>query len=1450
MASSTDDIESISEASSVKETISASSGSFSLPPSRPSTQQATSQPLPPRPYNPPSLARFPARTASSSEGSLLGSPEDIRAEIRAHFEDLPPLFQGWVALRVGPRRWEERYCGVHPVCGIFTFESAKSCAQWAKDPVHSEVDASCIIESLLNVRLEVEAKLNDEVSGVTKGDYTIGLRLSPNVVIGTSDADIAELAQALNQSSHIRSYFETCVILHALPVASVLHALANPMGPVRHRQFSILDRQLSVDECASLSLLLTDKVEHLVLCNCGLYTQHVMAMYSGYTQLSALKELDLGENLLDADALQLLSKALSVSASSSLTTIDLSLNPLEDAGAAVLASLLQLTPHLSTLRLRQVGLSSSGVKQIGFACARVPFLSCVDLSYNAVGGEGMSALCAALRTLVSLHRLTLICCDLADMDLSNLRQALRVNMERSVVNGVAQVELQGNTFSATAVMALLDAGPIAKRIKLGDAQGDRAVVKRNIHPDGSVKIAILYSSVDAKAANSGAIAAANMTVLRLGFKSFAPEVLKLLTTLAGVLDAHSSDLSLAFRRDSPPCVGVRLSEPLAQKLSSLHEAGDPRLTLLQVKTVEPDRPGLKERASMAKLEELQRELLERPIRAEELLERSGISRPFLCDELVASLKQTLVHGEEVTREEADTILRTVQLLKGDVGDRFSPFLREVVKALSTMEAAQLHLLKAMVHALQGRVETVLSCFDQAKHGDGQPITAEERMGFSDAVLQSTTIANQSSTFVEIYNVESAALAQARSRRTKAFRLAAVVADELGRLAAQTEPIEPPPNAQGYLLSLDAPQDASLLQDPEIAHELLGFEGLRRDLTPSTLALLLRYIPGKRDTLLTQVLTRMQPHAANMSSLLQHVTGELEVSTEGINTPLEPLPLQPPAETTLKSSANRDVDKERGQKLAALLGEALALASLDRSKSLTDELHVQLAAQLIGNPKPVLITRVILVSLRLARPSKKLAQCMLQLLERLERESNARISKAMNILVHECRDYLNDEQSEAGALVLADPRIRQQVVTEVITGQPVVLRILLGNGKGVKLKAAPLTSFRNLLGELDDRVSEMARELDFVRSTVEPNADYRWHGMGFFSSTMDEQEPERVKWTKDAHWWRWETLLDLCQRDRLTHGAAQSQLQLELRAFVSPQFDYFKSKDPVRMDLLFAHAYQMLVNGELGTVRPGPLGYVCAWVAAIKNHATLSTFTTPGFLECALEYLPRPLARRYASLLDPRTKTTSGWKRVFLKAARVVWEAFKPEEVSLGDLKSAFVQYIALWPLGLGITFREVRYDKNKPTGRMVINKNGVFVLASASRKSKDGDGGLHGLVVPWHSSLTDLKKILVNPEEELVLEHARRGSIKLKVNTASLSHVKGTIIAHVTAGIVHLGQLSLSSRLEMQQLSHKFPFLADTIMRPPDLYHPNGTVLALQQLQGDLGARLATVATLLDDQLG
>ena len=107
----------------------------------------------------------------------------------------------------------------------------------------------------------------------------------------------------------------------------------------------------------------------------------------------------------------------------------------------------------------------------------------------------------------------------------------------------------------------------------------------------------------------------------------------------------------------------------------------------------------------------------------------------------------------------------------------------------------------------------------------------------------------------------------------------------------------------------------------------------------------------------------------------------------------------------------------------------------------------------------------------------------------------------------------------------------------------------------------------------------------------------------------------------------------------------------------------------------------------------------------------------------------------------------------------------------------------------------------------------------------------------------------INPEEELVLEHVKMGAVKLKVDSTTLEHVRGTIIAHVTAGIVHLGQLGLSRAVEMKQLSFEFPFLADTIMRPPELYRPDGTALSVDSPRGDLGARLATIAMMMDDQL-
>ncbi|GAB0181184.1 tonsoku-like protein [Grus japonensis] len=149
------------------------------------------------------------------------------------------------------------------------------------------------------------------------------------------------------------------------------------------------------------ALKLQAPLRQLRLRGCGLPDEAAADLLATLATLPALTLLDLAGNRLSAQGLrQLLPRQPGTF--QSLEELDLSLNPLGDAGCRPLALLLRSCPALATLRLQACGFADA------FSLAGTPRLQTLALSYNALGPAALERLLGDLPCR-SLGRLELGC---------------------------------------------------------------------------------------------------------------------------------------------------------------------------------------------------------------------------------------------------------------------------------------------------------------------------------------------------------------------------------------------------------------------------------------------------------------------------------------------------------------------------------------------------------------------------------------------------------------------------------------------------------------------------------------------------------------------------------------------------------------------------------------------------------------------------------------------------------------------------------------------------------------------------------------------------------------------------------------------------------------------------------------------------------------------------------
>ncbi|XP_036162425.1 NACHT, LRR and PYD domains-containing protein 5 [Myotis myotis] len=239
-----------------------------------------------------------------------------------------------------------------------------------------------------------------------------------------------------------------CPLISQILLASHnLRSLSLAGNKVADQGVASLCEALKVSQCA---------LHRLILGNCGLTAAACQHLSEVLTSSQSLTHLDLSTNPLGKDGMTLLCRSLKcftcavqrlmlrdchldvigcgflslgLMGNRHLTHLSLSMNPLGDDGVDLLCEvLLETTFHLQDLELVRCGLTAACCRKLSLVIMTNTHLKSLDLAANALGDDGVAALCMGLRLkTASLQRLGLEACELTSGCCEALASALLCN---------------------------------------------------------------------------------------------------------------------------------------------------------------------------------------------------------------------------------------------------------------------------------------------------------------------------------------------------------------------------------------------------------------------------------------------------------------------------------------------------------------------------------------------------------------------------------------------------------------------------------------------------------------------------------------------------------------------------------------------------------------------------------------------------------------------------------------------------------------------------------------------------------------------------------------------------------------------------------------------------------------------------------------------------------------
>nr|XP_010960237.1 NACHT, LRR and PYD domains-containing protein 5 [Camelus bactrianus] len=220
-------------------------------------------------------------------------------------------------------------------------------------------------------------------------------------------------------------------------------------------------------------------LQKLILGNCGLAAADCQDLASALTKNQSLTHLYLSSNSLGSEGLKPLCRALklpgcglqrlilnacnldvagcgflalALMGNRHLTHLSLSLNPLEDNGMNLLCEvMMEPSCHLQDLELVKCHLTATCCRSLSQVIMRSKHLRSLDLAANALGDNGIAALCEGLEQNSPLRRLGLEACELTSGCCEALSSALSCNKHLTSLN------LMQNNFSLPGMRKLCSA---------------------------------------------------------------------------------------------------------------------------------------------------------------------------------------------------------------------------------------------------------------------------------------------------------------------------------------------------------------------------------------------------------------------------------------------------------------------------------------------------------------------------------------------------------------------------------------------------------------------------------------------------------------------------------------------------------------------------------------------------------------------------------------------------------------------------------------------------------------------------------------------------------------------------------------------------------------------------------------------------------------------------------
>jgi Ran GTPase-activating protein (RanGAP) involved in mRNA processing and transport len=205
----------------------------------------------------------------------------------------------------------------------------------------------------------------------------------------------------------------------------------------------------------------------LNLLSCKLGDAGMLQLCPALAKCKSLHSLILQENGLSAVAAQALAAALVSANCPVLTLLNLGNNPISDASAIAIASLLNETSSMKALFLNNCGITSAGVEALAAAAARSTRLERLNLDYNNIADVGAVTLAAMMANSPCLMSLDLDQTGITDVGAT----ALAVSLEKS--RSMEVLGLRGNRIADVGAMALADAAARSRNLVLGKLHNNR-----------------------------------------------------------------------------------------------------------------------------------------------------------------------------------------------------------------------------------------------------------------------------------------------------------------------------------------------------------------------------------------------------------------------------------------------------------------------------------------------------------------------------------------------------------------------------------------------------------------------------------------------------------------------------------------------------------------------------------------------------------------------------------------------------------------------------------------------------------------------------------------------------------------------------------------------------------------------------------------------------------------